>query len=203
MTVLSRSKKAASMRAASLRVSGSAGYARRRIDSPRSAVTRMTPCPLDGRVPTLVDVPFGTPSLPPDRSRRCVVREEPMLVACWSAKGGSGTTVVAASLARCSPGARAVGRVARRPRRRRRRRRSASPTRRSRAGRVARRRRRRARRRAGPARARAGRRARASSRAAPGRCANVARAEVLAARAGGRPPRPSSSTAARRQPGRR
>ena len=38
-----------------------------------------------------------------------------MLVACWSAKGGSGTTVIAAALALSF--ARVIGRVARRLRR--------------------------------------------------------------------------------------
>ena len=80
-----------------------------------------------------------------------------MLVACWSAKGGAGTTVVAASLPCSSAAPLAERRAARRPGRRRARRpRAARPDGPGLAG-LARRRRRRARRRPRPARA-AGRR---------------------------------------------
>ena len=44
---------------------------------------------------------YGCQPLPPTPARR-VVGRSPVLIACWSAKGGSGTTVVAAASPCCS-----------------------------------------------------------------------------------------------------
>src|SRR5918993_2143833 len=101
MTVLSRSKNAAA----------------RRSPSAPSTVRGYRPL-LPGRCWSTVDEPATRGILPrPDLPRSLIAArfrgcssEVPMLFACWSSKGGAGTTVVAAALAvllaeRCPAGA--------------------------------------------------------------------------------------------------
>ena len=121
ITVLSRSKKAATRRGSS---GGEVGH------PPRVAARSRGPIdPLSGcrrvtyrrrrRPQAAASARTASPDAP-HRGRAAVApSEEPMLLACWSSKGGAGTTVVAATLALLLGRSRPGRRAARRPGRRR------------------------------------------------------------------------------------